>query len=802
MVIRALRPRWRKIIRDLWMNKNRTTLVVLSIAVGVFAVGTILNSRTALADSLAQTYAATHPAHATILTVSPFDEDLVKAVRNMREIEDADARRSVMVRLKTGPNEWINTQLVAIPDFDDMRVSIVKPASGAWPPDGHDILIERSALRLIKANMGDTVTIKTPSGKVRQVKITGLTHDMQGSLYVLGGLGYGHITMDMLEWLEEPRGFNEMHIRVAGDRYDPDHVKTVTDEVQDKIEQSDHTVLFTLTQSPDQPPIDYVIQAVLAILGAVGLLSLILSGFLVVNTISAILTQQVTQIGVMKTLGARTGHIVRMYMVMVLAFGLLALLIALPLGGISAFYISQFMAGLLNFDIVDFQIPRLALLLQVAIALLVPLAAGFFPILAGTRITVREAISSQGLGRGQFGTSRIDRWLASRTLLRWLTRPTLISLRNTFRRKKRLLLTLGTLIVGSAVFITLASLQSSLRGTLDNMLAYYQYDVAVMFSRPYRVEKVARTLAQLPSVVDTEGLGYYTTRRVRPDGTNSANITLFAPKSDTRVIKPTLIDGRWLHPEDENAVVLDTIVLRDEPDIQVGDEIILKIAGKERSWQVVGLAQGANVTPLAFVRYETLSRMLGQTGQADYVMVVTRQHDGAYQTEMSHIIEDHLAKAGFRVSIVAPAELDKQNIESMFYIVSALLVIVALVLAAVGGLGLMGTMSINVLERTREIGVMRAVGAATQAILKIILFEGIFIGAISWLAGALIALPLSRLISDAVGQLLLGCPLDYAFSTGGMLLWLILVMVLGAVASLLPALNAARLTVREVLAYE
>ncbi len=797
-----LRPRWRKVIRDLWMNKSRTALVVLSIAVGVFAVGTILNSRTALSDSLTQTYAATNPAHAIILTVSPFDEDLIKTVRNMREIEDADARRSVTVRLKTGPNEWINTQLVAIPDFDEMKVSIVKSESGAWPPDDHEILIERSALGLIKAKVGDTVTIKTPSGKERQVKVAGLTHDMQGSLYVLSGLGYGHITMDMLEWLEEPRGFNEMHLRVAGNRYDPDHVKTVTDEVQDKIEDSGRTVLYTLTQDPDQPPVDYVIQAILAILGTVGLLSLILSGFLVVNTISAILTQQVTQIGVMKTLGARTGHIVRMYMAMILAFGLLALLIALPLGRVSAFYISQFIAGLLNFDIVDFQIPRSALFLQVAIALLVPLVAGFFPIFSGTRLTVHEAISSQGLGKGQFGTSRIDQWLTSRALLRWLTRPTLISVRNTFRRKKRLLLTLGTLIIGSAVFITFASLQSSLRGTLDNMLAYYQYDVAVMFSRPYRVEEVTRTLAQVPGVVDTEGLGYYTTRRVRPDGTNSANIIMFAPKADTRVINPTLVEGRWLQPGDENAVVLDTMALRDDPDIQVGGEVILKIEGKERAWQVVGLAQAANVTPMAFVRYETLSRILGQTGQADYVMVITEHHSGAYQTEMSHIIEDHLAKAGFRVSIVAPAELDKQSIAGIFYIVSALLVIVAIVLAAVGGLGLMGTMSINVLERTREIGVMRAVGAATRTILKIILFEGIFIGAISWLAGTLIALPLSKLISDAVGQLLFGSPLGYAFSIGGTLLWLILVMVLGAVASLLPALNAARLTVREVLAYE
>lgn len=800
-----LRPRWRKVVRDLWLNKSRTLLVVLSIAVGVFAVGTILNSRIALSTSLAKTYSATNPAHATILTIAPFDEDLLRTVRNMRDIEAADARRSVAVRLQTGPNEWINTYLVAIPDFNEMEVSIVKPESGAWPPEGRDILLERSALKVLNANEGDTVTIKTPTGKIRQVKVAGLTHDMQGSLFVLGGIGYGHINTDMLEWLEEPPGFNEMHIRVAGNPDDPEYVKSVVDEVQDRIESSGTTVLYTLIQDPDQPPINYVIQAILAILGAVGLLSLILSGFLVINTISAILTQQVTQIGMMKTVGARTGQIVSMYLVMVVTFGALALLIALPLGGVSGYFISQFLAGLLNFDIVDFHIPPVALLTQVIIALIVPLVAGMFPIMNGTRITVQEAISSQGLGKRHFGTNRLDRWLtgqSTRSLLRWFSRPTLISLRNTFRRKKRLLLTLATLILGSAVFITFASLQSSLRGTLDNMLAYYRYDVAVMFSRPYRVEQVARSLAQVPGVVDTEGLSYYTTRLVLPDGTNSANIIMFASKADTQVINPTIIEGRWLRPDDANAVVLDTLARRDYPDLQVGDEVVLKIRGKERVWQVVGLTQAANVTPMAFARYETLSQMLGQTGRADYVMIITDQHSGAYQTEMSHIIEDHLAQAGYRVSLVAPAELDKQNIESMFYIVSALLVIVAIVLAAVGGLGLMGTMSINVLERTREIGVMRAVGAATSAILKIVLFEGIFIGTLSWLGGALIALPLSKLISDAVGQLLFSSPLDYVFSMGGMLGWLVFVTILAIIASLLPAFNAARLTVREVLAYE
>ena len=63
-----LRPRWRKVLRDLWLNKNRTIVVVLSIAVGVFAVGTIATSQIILSRDLRAAYLATNPAHATMLT--------------------------------------------------------------------------------------------------------------------------------------------------------------------------------------------------------------------------------------------------------------------------------------------------------------------------------------------------------------------------------------------------------------------------------------------------------------------------------------------------------------------------------------------------------------------------------------------------------------------------------------------------------------------------------------------------------------------------------------------------------------
>jgi putative ABC transport system permease protein len=123
-------------------------------------------------------------------------------------------------------------------------------------------------------------------------------------------------------------------------------------------------------------------------------------------------------------------------------------------------------------------------------------------------------------------------------------------------------------------------------------------------------------------------------------------------------------------------------------------------------------------------------------------------------------------------------------------------------LAVVGGLGLMGTMSINVLERTREIGVMRAIGATDGAVLRIVMFEGILIGMLSWLIGALVAFPVSKLMNEGVGVAFQAPGLSFTFSTQGVLLWLTIVVVLAGLASFLPAWNATRVTVRDVLSYE
>ncbi len=802
-----LRPRWKKVWRDLWLNKGRTFLVVLSIAVGVFAVGTIATSQIILTRDLSQTYLATNPAHATLLTFGAFNEDVVDAVEGMREVAEAEARRRVTVRVQTGPDRWQLMWLVAIPDFEEIEIDQFEPEAGEWPPPDNTMLVERSALGLVEAEMGEVVTIKMPDGKEREMPISGIAHDLNAQMYVFDGVAVGYITDETLEWLGQPQDYNELRILVAEQPRNVAHIQAVTNDVRDKVEDAGATVMVSFVPTPGKHLfLDPIIQAITIMMGALAIFSLLLSAFLVINTITALLAQQTRQIGMMKAVGARRRQIVALYLVTVAIFGLLSLLIAVPLGIAGSFYFSRFIAAFLNFDITNFRLPTEVLWTEIGVGLLVPILAAIYPIFSGTRVTVREAVSEYGLGRGQFGSSLIDRLLLkiqqSRLLRRRLSRPLVLSLRNTFRRKARLALTLITLIFGGAIFITVFSLRVSMLTTLHDWLSYFQYDVAVQFERSYRVERISRETLAIPGVVEAEPWAFYNTRRERPDGSHSDNIVLFAPPADTTLVKPTIIEGRWLRPDDTNAVVVNSLVLRNEPDLGVGSEVIFKIEGKEEKWQVVGIATGGFPVGTAFAPYDYFAEVAHTVGRAEWVFATTEGHSLAYQEHVAQALEDHFEHLGWDVGLTTKISEEIAEVEAMFEVLIVLLLMMAVLLAVIGGLGLMGTMSINVLERTREIGVMRAIGASNRSVRRIFIIEGVIIGLLSGIIGAILAYPISRFLSNLVGTQFLSAPLSYTFSITGVLIWLAVVVILGAVASFIPAWNASRLTVREVLAYE
>ena len=801
-----LRPRWYKVINDLFGNKTRTLLIVLSMAVGLFAIGIILSARSILSEGLARSFAAIHPSSGTVRTIEPFDEDFLQSVRAMPEVQEADARRNVSARVEVSPGEWKNISIFVIANYDDIRVNKVASQSGAWPPPEREILIERDALSVIDAQVGDIVRIKLPNDTQRDMLIAGAAYDPAQLPAPFDGTPYGYISFDTLQWLGEPYGFNELYV-IATHPEDKVWAQHVVNLVKDKAEKSGYTIPLSMTAEPGQLPMDSVLQGILLLMGSLGVLSLFLSIFLVVNTVSALLAQQKRQIAVMKAIGGGSVQILGMYLVMVIAYGFLALLIAIPLGIAGARALSQLLAAMFNFNLPTMEIPLQTILIQAVIGLVLPVLASFFPFLSSLRMSAAQAMSAHTLGKGRFGKNWIDQLLAGSNL--WFTRklsirPLLLSIRNTFRSKERLALTLITLTLASATFISVFNVRSSLSSTVDDMMKLYHFDIWLTLDRSYRAEKVQQEALNMPGVTRTDVWLQLPARRVRPDGSESGMMYMFAPHVDdsSLIRSPAIAEGRWLTPEDDNAVVVPSGLFQNEADLALGKEIVLKIYGKERSFKIVGTYVGSTFASIIYANYEYIAKVANRVGEADSLLVTTQTHDPVSVEATSNALEKYFERIGLRVSSVTTLTNERAEAEVAFDAIVALLLVMAILLALVGGLGLMGTMSINVLERTREIGVLRAIGAPNRGVAQVFILEGITIGLLSWIMGALLAIPMSQGLNQAVGGAMMGVPLTYSYSMPGLWLWLAVVLMLSALASFIPARNASRLTVREVLAYE
>ncbi|MFQ5435839.1 MAG: ABC transporter permease, partial [Anaerolineae bacterium] len=269
-------------------------------------------------------------------------------------------------------------------------------------------------------------------------------------------------------------------------------------------------------------------------------------------------------------------------------------------------------------------------------------------------------------------------------------------------------------------------------------------------------------------------------------------------------------DGRWLTPDDDDGMVINIDFADKEPDVALGETISLRVNGRETDWQVVGkvttqmvgLGEPRPEIPMAYVTYDGLAAVMGGPGFVNRVVVAADDHSPAAQSALSNRVSNQLAASDVRVRAIDTNAKMRDQAENLTLPILLLLLSMAALFAVVGGLSLAGTMSLNVLERTQEIGIIRAIGAPGRDILQIVISEGVFVGLLSWLLAAIVAYPMGWVMSTAVGISFIKTPLIYAFAPLGILLWLAVVVVLAVIASYVPARNASKLVVREALAYE
>ena len=359
-------------------------------------------------------------------------------------------------------------------------------------------------------------------------------------------------------------------------------------------------------------------------------------------------------------------------------------------------------------------------------------------------------------------------------------------------------------MLAGAIFISVYNLWASFDAVIHSIEGYFLADINISFDRAYRFDKVSAIAESVPGVKGTEGWLEYPGTLITNEKDTGRQIIFVAPPSTSTLIKPVITSGRWLKPGDENAIVIGNHLLTIFPNLKVGDWLTIKIDGKESKWHIVGTytITGNTSQPLLYVNYEYISRLIDQPGMVYSLRVITTSHDPLTQKRVNDTLQTVFGQQGVGIGSTQLSADFIKNQTSQTDIFVYFMLVMAILIAVVGGLGLMGTMSINVLERTREIGVMRAIGASNWDIQAIVIVEGMVIGLISWVLSIALSIPLTVALTTGVGLAILTTPMPPVYGATGIVVWLLGILLIGTIASALPAHRASSLTVRDTLAYE
>jgi putative ABC transport system permease protein len=795
-----LKPRWSKVFSDLWDDKTRTGLVVASIAVGVFAIGMIISAYVILGKDINHSYAAVNPPN-IVLWTDPFDKGLVHAIEKIPGVKEVEGRRIIAIRARKGDENWRNLTLIGVSDFTG-NINHLIPIEGTSSPGKGEVIVSQNMMFITGFHTGDNIEIELPDGSRQHLTVVGLVTDQTTSKPDPNSTNNAFITLETLGSFGQDSNFNQLYITVDGDGSDGEFIAGVAAKVKDKVKQSQREVYQMDEKLSSEHPMTSSILAVIGVLGVLGGLITILSSSLIINTLNALLTQQLRQIGVMKLVGGRSYQILGMYLTLIIIYGLIALVLAVPLGAIAGYALAWFIANLMGAVLQGFRFIPAAVLAQTLIAILIPLGAGIFPVNNGAKISVQRAISNfHPIVR----TKKSNSPKLNLPQFTWISRPIMLSFRNTFRQRGRLLLTIFTLTVAGAVFIAVFNVRDSMNNVMDQLMQHFMGDVTVNFSQPYRVEKIKQALLGIPGVEGVEGWGGAAGEIWDANDNLVTRLSIVAPPQDTQLLHPEFVAGRWLLPDDTNAIVVSDTIYKFYPNLKPGETLTIKIPGRRKEhWVVVGIFRFVNMLgdPLAYTSFEYLANQMYLPNQAASYRIITGAHDAASQQALTRRIDSYLSGRNFLVQSVQSGSFLRANATQAVNTLVIFLLIMAVLTAFVGSIGLMGTMSINVLERTREIGVMRTIGAVDIVIMQSVIIEALVIGLITWLLAIGLSFPISVLLLTIVGEAMMGSAMTLNFTPLGILLWLVVVVFLSVFASIMPARNAARLTINEVLAYE
>lgn len=775
----------RKILRDLLSRRLRNSLTLLGVILGVAGVVAIAATTRTMVDAQRLTYNSSNQADLAAFTGS-LSVTAASLIERQDNVEQVATRSVTTTQFSTGSG-WENVRLIGPGSFDDIELEVPELVEGTFPEDD-EIAFDESAQEIAPIRIGDLVAIReSPADETTYLTVSGFTR----SPAVLGaGIMNRAVAYTQASTVQSITGRsadNYLLVRVQN----PERASQTAAEISGLLaKRGVQTGTFDV-RDPNEFVGSRELGTLLLLLRVFSIMGAALAAFLVANTLTAVMSEETTQIGIVKSLGGQRWQISLTYLVYSGTLGLVGGVSGLLAGEAAGYMLSSYLTGLTGLQQPGLSIAPNEIGLAFLVGGAVTIVSTLVPSIRNAGQRVAPLLGSPGV-RAEF----------QRPVFRMLSAPiaqlnpsAAVGLRNIVRRPGRTGLTIVVVAVAVAAFVSTQALSSSVSGTVDDLYNLYGADGWVYFQAPVTAA-YARDLGQLDYVTKAESWTS-TSAAIGSTRTDVWGMPAEDPLYDYR-----LVEGQWLTQSNPPSAVL-TSNLASSIGAETGDRLRLDISGRVETIQVVGIVNdsstylGNTATGKAFMTRRDVNRLLGLGQRADLFALKFRSSDPEAVNAALQQIED-------RTAHLSPGTLaayqDKQSAQQAINILTTLLNAMVVAVAVVGIAGIANTLFINITERRREFGILRAVGARSVHVITTLVSEGIALAIAGLLAGIVVGYPLARLLVQLTGAELF--ELTFYLSGISLVYTFVIALLTVAAVSTIPGLAAARMRPLQVLRYE
>jgi putative ABC transport system permease protein len=799
----------KKAVRDLKQHRLRSMFTIITVAAAVAALWMLAVPRSL--DNAMEDRRALDRAHH--LRLSPENlwytgEDAephapeneittaeLEGLQALPNVAAVDARPFWQTQLRIGADVQ-EIWLVGVDDFADQRVNVVGVQNGKAPSaadSDRQALVDSASISTGRLNLtaGDEVEIRAGDAEFYSFAVSGVggtvgwnsNEDNQAPvLYVPSAMVHRFLRHD---------GFNSIEVRLTDPTLAAETLADIRGYLDQVAPEATYSRLPEIVEPDGWAGAEQVnrMKPLLYVLAIVATASALI---LIATTMNTIVRDQSQEVGIMKAVGASSKAVRRTYLRSALILGgsgaLIGTIGGLVLSNAMGRYAQEQLLGIDPVWKLDLPIALIGITVGLAATTLAALPA----VRRAMRIPVREAFGSHGIDGGS-GPTGIDRLVARTTFLPRLTQ---IGLRNTARRKTRSLATVvqvalgvGTAVAFGAFAVTGLSIS---RDTLFNEGS----DLTVYGQVRLLDEGAGELIASLPEVA-----------AVQP--TADALVEFAGDEVPVRgfpadpIYEPKLTSGRWFTPAevaDGELVAVIGAPLAETSNAGIGDMVEISTKAGIVPVEIVGVDE--NLQQDGVFLWLPITTVLGfeDLPAPPVYWVKTTSPEPDVVDRVAADIVARLNQPGSPV--VARARYPYlQAAQQEDQVVAGVIQIFALPIVAVGMIGLVSAMTTNVLERTREIGILRSFGARSRHLRRIFRAEGVALSLAGWLAGIPIGYALAKLIVWLFGRAL-HATLDLQFPVWLPFTALLGVIVVARLALRPPLRRAVRMQPGMAIRYE